>query len=43
MQIRRFWVRNFKSLRDVELGFPTKLTVVVGAQRPAYYNNRVCI
>jgi len=32
-EIRRFWVRNFKSLRDVEFGFPTKLTVVVGAQR----------
>jgi len=29
-EIRRLWVRNFKSLRDVELGFPTKLTVVTG-------------
>jgi predicted ATPase len=30
MMIRRFWVKNFKSLRDVELDFPTKLTIVVG-------------
>jgi len=29
-EIRRFWVRNFKSLRDVALDFPTKLTVVTG-------------
>jgi predicted ATPase len=30
MEIRRFWVRNFKSLRNVVLDFPTKLTAVVG-------------
>jgi predicted ATPase len=28
--IRRFWVKNFKSLRDVVLDFPTKLTIVAG-------------
>jgi predicted ATPase len=30
MLIKRFWVKNYKSLRDVELDFPTKLTVVFG-------------
>jgi predicted ATPase len=30
MMIRRFWVKNFKSLRDVALDFPTKLTIVAG-------------
>jgi predicted ATPase len=28
--LTRFWVKNFKSLRDVALDFPTKLTIVVG-------------
>jgi predicted ATPase len=30
VEIRRFWVKNCKSLRDVALDFPTKLTVVAG-------------
>jgi AAA15 family ATPase/GTPase len=30
IQIKKFWVKNFKSLRDVALDFPTKLTVVAG-------------
>jgi len=30
MEIRRFWVKNYKSLRDVALDFPRKLTVVAG-------------
>ena len=25
-EVKRFWARNYKSLRDVALGFPTKLT-----------------
>ncbi len=29
-EIRRFWVRNYKSLRDVAFDFPTKLTMVFG-------------
>jgi len=30
VELRKFWVRNFKSLRDVTLEFPTRLTIVVG-------------
>ncbi len=29
-EVKRFWVKNYKSLRDVALDFPTKLTVVAG-------------
>jgi predicted ATPase len=29
--LEELWVRNFKSLRNLRVGFPTKLTVVVGA------------
>lgn len=31
VEFRKFWVRNFKSLRDVTLDIPSKLTVVIGA------------
>ncbi len=30
MELKKFWVRGFKSLRDVVIEFPTKLTVVAG-------------
>ena len=30
MELKKFWVRGFKSLRNVVIEFPTKLTVVVG-------------
>jgi len=30
VELRRFWVKNYKSLRDVVLDFPTRLTVVAG-------------
>jgi predicted ATPase len=30
VELKKFWVKNFKSLRDVTLEFPTKLTIVVG-------------
>jgi len=30
VELRKFWVRNFKSLRDVTLEFPTRLTIIVG-------------
>jgi predicted ATPase len=30
VELRKFWVKNFKSLRDVTLEFPTRLTIVVG-------------
>jgi predicted ATPase len=30
MELKKFWVKNFKSLRDVTLEFPTRLTIVVG-------------
>jgi len=30
VELKKFWVRNFKSLRDVTLEFPTRLTIVVG-------------
>jgi predicted ATPase len=29
--LEELWVRNFKSLRNLRVGFPSKLTVVVGA------------
>jgi predicted ATPase len=29
-ELEKFWVRNFKSLRDLTLDVPTKLTVVIG-------------
>jgi energy-coupling factor transporter ATP-binding protein EcfA2 len=29
--LEEFWVRNFKSLRNLRVSFPSKLTVVVGA------------
>jgi predicted ATPase len=29
-EVKRFWARNYKSLRDVALDFPTKLTAVFG-------------
>jgi predicted ATPase len=31
VELRKFWVKNFKSLRDVTLEFPTRLTIIVGA------------
>jgi AAA15 family ATPase/GTPase len=30
VELKKFWVKNFKSFRDVTLGFPTRLTIVVG-------------
>jgi predicted ATPase len=30
VELKKFWVKNFKSLRDVMLEFPTRLTIVVG-------------
>ena len=30
MELKKFWVKNFKSLRDVTLEFPTRLTIIVG-------------
>ena len=30
MEPKKFWVRNYKSLRDASIEFPTKLTIVVG-------------
>jgi predicted ATPase len=30
VELKKFWVKNFKSLRDVTLEFPTRLTIVVG-------------
>jgi predicted ATPase len=30
VELKKFWVKNFKSLRDVTLEFPTGLTIVVG-------------
>ena len=30
VELRKFWVRNFKSLRDVTLEFPTRPTIIVG-------------
>jgi len=30
VELEKFWVKNFKSLRDVTLEFPTRLTIVVG-------------
>jgi len=30
MEPKKFWVKNFKSLRDTTIEFPTKLTVVTG-------------
>jgi len=30
VELRKFWVKNFKSLRDVTLEFPTRQTIVVG-------------
>jgi Predicted ATPases len=29
VELKKFWVKNFKSLRDVTLEFPTRLTIVV--------------
>lgn len=29
-ELERLWVRNFKSLKDLTLDMPAKLTVVVG-------------
>jgi predicted ATPase len=29
-EVKRLWVKNYKSLRDITLDFPTKLTVVAG-------------
>lgn len=29
-ELEKFWVRNFKSLKDLTLDVPTKLTVVIG-------------
>jgi len=31
MEPKKFWIRNHKSLRDVTIEFPTKLTVVIGS------------
>jgi len=31
MELKKFWIRNHKSLRDVTIEFPTKLTVVIGS------------
>jgi AAA15 family ATPase/GTPase len=30
VELKKFWVKNFKSFRDVTLEFPTRLTIVVG-------------
>ncbi|MFZ8838457.1 MAG: AAA family ATPase [Pyrobaculum sp.] len=30
VELKKFWVKNFKSFRDVTLEFPTRITVVVG-------------
>jgi predicted ATPase len=30
VELKKFWVKNFKSLRDVTLEFPTRLTIVAG-------------
>jgi predicted ATPase len=30
MELKKFWVKNFKSLRDVTLEFPTRLTIIAG-------------
>ena len=30
VELKKFWVKNFKSLRDVTLEFPTRLTIIVG-------------
>jgi len=30
VELKKFWVKNFKSLRNVTLEFPTRLTIVVG-------------
>ncbi|MFZ8837902.1 MAG: AAA family ATPase [Pyrobaculum sp.] len=30
MELKKFWVKNFKSLKDVAIEFPTKLTAVIG-------------
>lgn len=30
MEPKKFWVRNYKSLRDVAIEFPTKLTIITG-------------
>ena len=30
IELRRLWVRNFKSLRDFSLDVPTRLNVVIG-------------
>jgi len=34
VELKKFWVKNFKSLRDVTLEFPTRLTIVVGTNGP---------
>jgi len=31
MELKKFWVKNYKSLRDVTIEFPTRLTVVIGS------------
>jgi len=31
MELKKFWVKNYKSLRDVTIEFPTSLTVVIGS------------
>jgi len=30
MELKKFWVRNYKSLKDATIEFPTKLTAVIG-------------
>jgi predicted ATPase len=30
MELKKFWVRNYKSLKDVTIEFPSKLTAVIG-------------
>jgi predicted ATPase len=30
VELKKFWVKNFKSFRDLTLEFPTRITVVVG-------------
>jgi predicted ATPase len=31
IELRRLWLRNFKSLRDFSLDVPTRLNVVIGS------------
>jgi predicted ATPase len=30
MELKKFWIKNFKSLRDMTLEFPTRLTIIAG-------------